>query len=215
MSAKERRRHFLVNKPLQIRYMLTISLLLIIVTFISLASFYFGLWGDILRALTNEQLRNDLLTATRLQQYEESRYPQPGRTDEAYSFNRQVERLRERQQDVLKGVLDQTNQNLIAKLAFLFFLIAMGTIFLSHKIAGPLYRFQKVLDEMERGNLTVRCHLRKFDEAMAVGDSFNRVLQFFDSAIGRVKKITQEDEKNPDRLRSRLNEELSKFKTST
>ena len=215
MSAKERRRHFFINKPLQLRYMLTISLLLIIVTCISLASFYFGIWGDVLRALTNEQIRNDLLTASRLQQYEEAQYPQPGQAAPEYTLNRQVERLRERQQEVLKEVLDQTNQNLIAKFVFLVFLIAMGTIFLSHKIAGPLYRFQKTLDEMERGNLTVRCHLRKFDEAMAVGDSFNRVLQFLDSTIIRMKKIAREDEKNIDRLRSRLNEELSKFKTST
>lgn len=215
MNLRERRRHFLIDKSFQFRYMLTISFLLIIVTSVSLTSFYFGIWGDLLQTLSNEEIRNDLLTASRLQQYEEARYPQPAGAEREYGFYRQVERLQERQQELLKQILDQTKRNLITKLLFLVFLIALGTIFLSHRIAGPLYRFQKILEEMGRGNFSVRCHSRKFDEARSLSNAFNHVLEFLDGTISRIKKIVAEDEKDVHHLRLRLNEELSKFKTST
>lgn len=49
-------------------------------------------------------------------------------------------------------------------------------LFFSHYIAGPLYRFERTLEEMRGGNLTVSVKLRKNDELKDVGDSFNQAL---------------------------------------
>ncbi len=213
----ERRRQFLIDRPLQLRYMLTITFTLLVVTVASLLAIYFGIWGNVLNAFSDDQIRNDLLTATRLEQYEEARRPSP-QPEEGFSplsFFRQAERLSMRQREVFREILDKTNQNLTGKLLLLLLLIAWGTVFLSHKIAGPLFRFQRVLNDLSEGDLTVRCKLRKYDEAQPVAEAFNQALESLNQHISRLKKIVRENENKPDVLASALKEELDKFKTQS
>lgn len=216
MGLQERRRRFFIDQPLQLRYMLTVSTTLLLVTLVSLTNIYFGIWGGILNALSDEQIRNDLLTAARIQEYEEARHPgslPPGSLF-PFPFFRQMERLSERQREVFKELLDQTNQKLAGQLLLLMALIAWGTVFLSHKIAGPLYRFQVLFENIRQGDLAVRCKLRRFDEAKPVADAFNRTLEYLDLTLARLKNLVRENETNPPNLQARLKEELSRFKTS-
>lgn len=217
MIHKERRRHFFINRPLQLRYMFTVSLALFIVIFTALASLYFGIWGGVLDVFSDEKIQNDLVTASRMQEYEEARVPAVQREDgfSTLSFFRQAERLSQRQKEIFKELLNRTNRNLAGKLFLLLVLIGWGSVFLSHKIAGPLFRFQKILESIREGDLAIRCHLRKFDEAKPVAQSFNQTLEFLDATVSRMKKIALENGKNRDRLLPRLKEELSKFKTSS
>lgn len=213
---KERRRQFLIDKPLQFRYMLTVTLILLTVTLVSAASLYFGIWGNVLDAFSDEKIRNDLLTASRLEQYEEARRPSRAVEEPltSLSFFRETERLSERQRQVFKEILDETNRELVGKILLLLALIALGTIFLSHKIAGPLFRFQRVLSEVAEKNLAVRCQLRKFDEAKSVAYAFNRALESLDKSLSDLKRMVLKNEREPERLVPHLKEELSKFKTS-
>lgn len=213
---RERRRHFLINKSLQLRYMLTVALTLAVVTTASLVGLYFGIWGGVLDSFSDQRILNDLVTAARMQQYEEARRPQSQAEDSFFplSIFRQAELLSERQQEIFKEILDETNRNLSEKLFFLLLLIAAGTIFLSHKIAGPFYRFEKVLSQIKKGEIDVRCHLRKFDEAKSVAQALNGAVESLDLKVSRLKKIVQE-EKNSDRLLDRLKEALSQFKTTS
>lgn len=216
MFRKERRRHFFINKPLQLRYMFTLTLILGVIILTSLVSIYFGIWGGVLDTFSDARIQNDLLTAMRLQDYEEVRTAQVP-SEESFStlsLFRQAERMSQRQQEVFKEILDQTNRNLIGKLLLLFLLLAWGTIFLSHKIAGPLHRFEILLHQIAQGELDLRCQLRKFDEAKSVAQAFNQALESLDTKIAGLKKLVRENEKSPDRLPSLLKEELSKFKTS-
>ena len=217
MIHKERRRRFLINKSLQFHYMLAIVFTLLVVTSVSLASLYLGIWGGILDAFSNEKIRNDLLLASRIQEYEDARSPQP-LPEESFStlsLIRRSEHLSQHQREIFREILDQTNRSLIGKLILLLALIAWGTLFLSHKIAGPFYRFQKIFERIAQGDLSVRCYLRKFDEAQPVAKTLNQAVGFLDSSISRLKNILRENEKNPDRLGERLKEDLSKFKTTT
>ena len=216
MILRERRRHFFINKSLQLRYMLTLSLVLISVTAVSLVGLYFGIWGEVLGSFSNEKILNDLVTAARLQQYEEARTV-PAVTDQSFntlSLFRQAERLSDRQREIFKEIIDRAHSRLIEKLFFLFLCIALGSLFLSHKIAGPLYRFETVLYQMALGDLRVRCRLRKFDEAKSVSQAFNRTLDSLDYKISQLKRIVREKDKDPASLLPRLKQELSEFKTS-
>lgn len=216
MIRKERRRHFFINRPLQLHYMFLLTAVIVVILLVSLLGIYMGVWGEVLNAFSDEKIQHDLLTASRLQEYEEARHPEVSGTEpfSALSFFEQAERLSGRQQEVFKEILNQTNRNLMGKLFLLLALVAAGTIFISHKIAGPLYRFENVLYQITQGELTVRCHLRKFDEAKSTAHAFNLALESLDTRISRLKKIVQENETSPDRLVSRLKEELSNFKTS-
>ena len=211
---KERRSHFLINKPMQFRFMIYITLMLTIVSTVVIVSFYFGIWGSVLDAFSNAQVRDELLIASRISEYESARLSGHEKPPASLSFFKQADRLSHRQQEIFKSILDETNRKLLPKFLFLLTLIAWSSIYLSHKIAGPLYRFQISLEEMEKGNMTVRIQLRESDEAHFLGAQFNQTVQNLDVIFSRIKNVVNENTDNPDRLKSRLQEELIKIKTS-
>jgi len=64
-----------------------------------------------------------------------------------------------------------------AKTAILLSAISIGLVlFLSHFVAGPIYRFEKTLEEIRDGNLTVQVRLRDHDEFKDTADIFNQTL---------------------------------------
>lgn len=51
------------------------------------------------------------------------------------------------------------------------------SIFITHKIAGPLYRVKKSLAEVTQGNLNVVVKLRKFDDLKDLADHVNHLIE--------------------------------------
>jgi methyl-accepting chemotaxis protein len=60
-------------------------------------------------------------------------------------------------------------------------------ILLSHRIAGPLYRFENVLNDINTGDLTKRVSLRRTDELIELKEALNVLMESFDQRLGRVK----------------------------
>lgn len=58
----------------------------------------------------------------------------------------------------------------------------MITLFFSHKIAGPLYRFKKVMEALEKGDFSSGFKIRRLDQLQDLADAFNRM----------ITKITEE-----------------------
>lgn len=50
------------------------------------------------------------------------------------------------------------------------------TIFISHKIAGPMFRFEKELKEIGEGDLTKNIRLREKDQITDMADSLNKMI---------------------------------------
>ena len=53
----------------------------------------------------------------------------------------------------------------------------LAGIMLSHRIAGPLYRFENFLEAVERGEQTEECHIRKNDDLHEMCELLNRVTE--------------------------------------
>lgn len=64
----------------------------------------------------------------------------------------------------------------ILQLVFLVITFILS-IFLSHRIAGPLYRLRKSMEEVGRGNFDLRITFRKADHFMELQDVFNEMVQ--------------------------------------
>lgn len=62
------------------------------------------------------------------------------------------------------------------------------TLFTSHKIAGPLYRLEKDIDEITAGNLDISLNLRRGDEIKPVAASLNRMVKSIKDRITTVKE---------------------------
>ncbi len=75
---------------------------------------------------------------------------------------------------------------LIMKSTIFFALLAIVSALLSHRIAGPVYHFEKVCKEIKKGNKTIRVNLRK-------GDAFNDLAEEFNSMLDTI--IKEEDKK--------------------
>lgn len=98
-------------------------------------------------------------------------------------------------------------------------------IYLSHRMAGPLYRFEKSMDEAADGNLSYRIRLRKTDQFEKLQDTLNNFIKSMDNRISDVKQITsiilkilKQEKIDDDRLKEnvkKLKEKLEFFKTST
>ncbi len=65
-------------------------------------------------------------------------------------------------------------------------LISVHSILVSHRIAGPLYRFRKVFEAVERGDLSIRAVIRDKDYLGREADSLN---QMIDGLEARVRSV--------------------------
>lgn len=77
-------------------------------------------------------------------------------------------------------------------------IIVMGLIatsvlvFISHRFAGPLFRFESILTEIERGNLTLKFDLRGNDQFTELADRINQLTTTMNRKVGDIKKQTAE-----------------------
>jgi len=62
--------------------------------------------------------------------------------------------------------------NVITLIVITFATIVV-VLFISHKIAGPMFRFEKDLKDIGQGDLTKKVRLRKKDQFTNLGDSLN------------------------------------------
>ena len=79
--------------------------------------------------------------------------------------------------DKIKGIEKQVLVLLgVLQLVFLAITFILS-IFLSHRIAGPLYRLKKSTEEVSRGNFDQRIAFRKNDHFIELQDTFNEMIQ--------------------------------------
>lgn len=65
-------------------------------------------------------------------------------------------------------------------------------IYMSHRIAGPLYRFEKILTDIGRGDLTQRFKLRDKDQLSELSESITELTTTMDNRISDIKLRTHE-----------------------
>lgn len=135
----------------------------------------------------------------------------------------------------LTPIMKTIREKLILNLILMTPVIIILSIFLSHKIAGPIYRLETDIEELSKGNLRKRVRLRKGDELKTIADQINNLASTIDRTIGESKFTAKEisvglsdlkgntspdDKLKPtvDKIQkniSELNEILAKFKTTS
>jgi len=73
-------------------------------------------------------------------------------------------------------VLTKINFILLLGLPIIVIVLLWWGIFISHRIAGPVYRLEKELDKISKGNFSLRIKFRKKDELSSVAEGINKVL---------------------------------------
>lgn len=66
------------------------------------------------------------------------------------------------------------------------------TLLLTHRIAGPFFRFEATLDEMVNRNLSYEIFLRQNDEGKELGTKINRFNKMMSADLNRLKRNTDQ-----------------------
>ncbi len=91
-------------------------------------------------------------------------------------------------------LLDEIFSNIpfvIFKLIIYILIVIIASAVISHKIAGPIYKFEKISQNIANGDMTQRVYLRKGDSLIELQNAFNQMIE----NIHLVMKIN-EDLKN-------------------
>lgn len=96
----------------------------------------------------------------------------------------------------LIAIVKMVNFRIFLSVILLSPVVVVIGIFLSHKIAGPIYRIEKVLANMASGDLSGRIVLRKGDEMLSLADSINKLTESlkFDAANRKERLLRVQNE---------------------
>jgi methyl-accepting chemotaxis protein len=73
-------------------------------------------------------------------------------------------------------------------LILMFVLLVLSSIVISHRIAGPLYRFRQVFKAIAGGDLSVRVHLRRRDYLKREAASCNTMIASLKERLQRLNR---------------------------
>ena len=80
----------------------------------------------------------------------------------------------------------------------------------THRVAGPIYRIELELDQMIKGDLRGRIHLRPNDDVKEMANLVNQFKDLLEKRLQRVNDITAEMERNTQDLTQSPEERLNK-----
>lgn len=185
-----RRTHYLVKKNFQLKYTIAIALTMLVVMLVSVAGIYVGIWSSIIENFSKFKVSENLETAKRIAGYEDARY---GKGDfRLERIFREAELLSTQEQNTLHNALKAVNKALFPKMVILIIIIFIGSIFVSHRIAGPMYHFEKSARAIRDGDLSVNFNIRKSDEMKDAASSLEGMMETLRADIKRMKILAED-----------------------
>lgn len=179
------RRCYLIKKGFQFRVAIFITLLLVLVSASVALFIYFGIVGLIIPEFSDESMVAKIKTARRVKDYEIVRYGLP--QSEAIDIFKEAQLLSMHEKEVVSRILSRVNLHLLPRLFIFLILIGLLSLVISHRVAGPIYRFQNILREAEKGNFSPAVHLRKTDEFKELSGNFNLFFRSLSSQLNKIK----------------------------
>ena len=82
------------------------------------------------------------------------------------------------------------NEQLWLPLSAVFLLLTVHSVFVSHRIAGPLYRFRMVFKALIEGNLSIRANIRKHDYLHTDARALNEMIEALETRIRGLEDQT-------------------------
>ena len=184
-GATYHRRNYLVNKKFQLKYTLSIVAMLLVVMLVSGFGLYMGMWGSIIENFSNFKVSQNLENAKRITDYEAARYKKGDyRLEKIF---REAELLSSQEKATLKKALQSVNKSLVPKILLLAVYIFIIGIFVSHRIAGPMYRIEKSAEAIRSGDLRVNFKIRKGDEMRGAAGALEDMIESLHDDVKKIK----------------------------
>jgi nitrate/nitrite-specific signal transduction histidine kinase len=172
-SAPFHRKHYFIDRKFQVRYMLTFFVPMMIMLAFMVGTLYFAAITVI--DATNRIIRQDIETTIILElqdQTEPSIDRYKAIVSDISGYLKTLSENKKIKQKMLSTLLWVFG----AGLFIIIIQIVFMTVFFSHKIAGPVYRFESVCHGMIEGKYTDQIKLRKGDELQNLAGLVNVVV---------------------------------------
>lgn len=186
------RTHFFIDKKFQGRYMLTFLIPMFIMLLFMLGILYLASQTIIQSTIRTLKQNVDSKIVSELQ---DTRNPAPEQYKVALEgvneYIRTFADSKEYQNNVLSALLWVVGGGLL----LVIIQIVLLTVFFSHKVAGPIYRFEKACNSVIEGDYTSEIKLRKGDEMQNLATLLNEAIK----VSGNRLKMLSESENNENR----------------
>ena len=172
-SAKFHRKHYFIDRKFQGRYMLTYFIPMIIMLAFMLCTLYFAAVTII--DTTTRILKRDIENTIALQlqdQENPSKEQYKSVVNDIGNYIKTFSQSKELKHEMLSAILWVFGAGLFLVIIQIVFL----TVFFSHKIAGPVYRFECLCHDMIEGRYSGEARLRKGDDLMNLAGLFNTAM---------------------------------------
>jgi methyl-accepting chemotaxis protein len=91
----------------------------------------------------------------------------------------------------LSQTILQFNTIIVVKIALYLGLMLLISLYVSHRFAGPIYRFEKSAQQVATGDLTHRVALRTGDELLELQEEFNGMLANLQASVKKDRALVQ------------------------
>ena len=81
-------------------------------------------------------------------------------------------------------------QTVLVVMIFVSIAAVALTLFISHKMSGPLYRFKEVMDAVGEGDYLSDFKIREADQLQAFASTFNEMVRKMRSQINTIKNVS-------------------------
>jgi len=98
----------------------------------------------------------------------------------------------------------QFNTVLLVKIALYLGLMLLISLYVSHRFAGPIYRFEKSCQSLSTGDLTHRVSLRTGDELMELQEEFNGMAVALQALLQKDRNLAQRLSERIEEIAKRL-----------
>lgn len=108
--------------------------------------------------------------------------------------------------DKLAGIFDTVNGILMRWIVVFILVIAILSIFVSHKIAGPVFRLEETSRAIASGDLTCQIQLRHGDELQDLQEAFNKMSDSLRNMVAKDREVIDKLVNTGNRLRETIDQ---------
>lgn len=199
MKSSYKRRNYLIDRRFQLHYVAIVFLFCVMIIGATVFSFYFGFRNVMYDQFSWRSLLSQLKAIDRVAGTQEmhNRYNRFSGQEKAVDVNKsKMEReaaiLGRKQEELFSYMLGKIIREVSVLLLALVVIVCLGTIFLTHKIAGPIYRIRMLLKQVHEGNLNVVFKLREDDQLQGLANSLNEVFADYRQNLKSISEVSEE-----------------------
>jgi HAMP domain-containing protein len=191
-SAKYKRRHYFIDRKFQVRYLLTFGIPMIIMLCFMIFTLYFTTVTAVDSA--GRIMRRNIEGTIALTLSDAAGSANEGNwtvLTDIVRYVRTFSRSREVRAEMLPTILGIFGVGLL----LVILQIALLTIFFSHRIAGPVFRFERILREVAEGRYSATVSLRRTDELQDLADALNSAIQATGTRFKALAEAADEEQR--------------------